>query len=112
MTIFISEDILLELATTLERAKFQQRLQTRSYTVSDLIAIAEELSQSCSTATVNVPQLRDPKDIKIIATAVAANAEVIVTGDLDLLVLERFSEIAIVSPQQFLSISESWRPDR
>ncbi|MHC5613057.1 MAG: hypothetical protein ACYTXA_19155 [Nostoc sp.] len=37
------------------------------------------------------------------AAAVAANAEAIVTGDLDLLVLIEFNGIPILTPQDFLS---------
>ena len=38
----------------------------------------------------------------VLATAVAARANVIVTGDQDLLVLGSFEGVAIVSPRQFL----------
>ncbi len=49
------------------------------------------------------PQLRDLDDTVILETAVAANAEVIVTGDLDLLVLTEFNAIPILTPQEFLN---------
>jgi putative PIN family toxin of toxin-antitoxin system len=45
---------------------------------------------------------RDPADDVIIATAVAANAAWLVTGDQDLLVLEAYKDIVIVSPRQLL----------
>ena len=71
--------------------------------IEDLLIIIGHLSQSCPTVTVDVPQLRDPDDTVILETAVAANAEVIVTGDLDLLVLREFNAIAILTPQEFLN---------
>lgn len=37
------------------------------------------------------------------AAALSANAEAIVTGDLDLLVLTEFNEIPILTPQDFIS---------
>ncbi len=49
------------------------------------------------------PVSRDADDDVVLATAVAAVATVIVTGDLDLLVLRRYSGIDIVSPRDFLS---------
>lgn len=49
------------------------------------------------------PVSRDANDDVVLATAVAANATVIVTGDLDLLVLRRYSGIDIVTPRDFLS---------
>jgi uncharacterized protein len=49
------------------------------------------------------PVSRDADDDVVLATAVAAKATVIVTGDLDLLVLRRYSGIDIVTPRDFLS---------
>lgn len=50
------------------------------------------------------PVSRDPDDDVVLATAVAANATAIVTGDLDLLVLQRYRGIEIVTPRNFLSL--------
>ncbi len=49
------------------------------------------------------PVSRDADDDVVLATAVGANATVIVTGDLDLLVLRSYSGIDIVTPRDFLS---------
>jgi uncharacterized protein len=46
---------------------------------------------------------RDADDDVVLATAVAAGATVIVTGDQDLLVIDRYNGIDIVSPRDFLS---------
>jgi putative PIN family toxin of toxin-antitoxin system len=48
------------------------------------------------------PVCRDPDDDLVLATAVAAGADAIVTGDDDLLVLRTYRGIAIVSPRAFL----------
>ncbi len=45
---------------------------------------------------------RDPDDDLVLATAAAANAHCILTGDEDLLVLGRYEGIAIVSPRTFV----------
>ena len=45
---------------------------------------------------------RDPKDNMILELAVSGEADVIVTGDSDLLVLNPFEEIAILNPKDFL----------
>ncbi len=54
---------------------------------------------------VNVPVVacRDPKDDKFLALALAIQADCIITGDEDLLVLHPFREIPILSPGNFLS---------
>jgi putative PIN family toxin of toxin-antitoxin system len=46
---------------------------------------------------------RDADDDTVLATAVAAEAAAIVTGDQDLLVIGRYIDIDIVSPREFLS---------
>ena len=48
------------------------------------------------------PVCRDADDDLVLATAVAAGAELIVTGDDDLLVLKEYEGVAIVSPRRFL----------
>ena len=45
---------------------------------------------------------RDPDDDVVLATAKAAGADAILTGDEDLLVLRSFEGIAIVSPRAFV----------
>jgi len=47
---------------------------------------------------------RDPDDDWVLATAVAGAADVIVTGDKDLVVLKRYHEIPIVTPRGFLEL--------
>jgi hypothetical protein len=53
-----------------------------------------------------VTDCRDPKDNKFLELAVSGKAKLIVTGDRDLLVLHPFREIAILSPHDFLRLSE------
>jgi uncharacterized protein len=45
---------------------------------------------------------RDPKDNKFLELAVAGNAVCIITGDKDLLVLNPFRNIQIITPKEFL----------
>lgn len=44
---------------------------------------------------------RDPNDLPILGTAVAGRAQVIITGDKDLLSLKTFREIQIIGPGEF-----------
>ena len=50
-----------------------------------------------------VSPCRDPNDHHVIATAIAAEASVIVTGDNDLVDLGHYGAIRIVTPRQFLN---------
>lgn len=49
------------------------------------------------------PVARDPDDDVILATAIAAQADLLVTGDKDLLVLREFQQIPIVTPAECLA---------
>ena len=103
ITIFTSEPLLLELETTLNRAKFQPQLQQRDYTVQYLMSVVKGFSTTSSTNFIDVPELRDPKDAKILETALGADAEAIVTGYLDLLILRKVEQIRILNPTDFIN---------
>lgn len=51
---------------------------------------------------VQVDACRDPKDNKFLELAVGGNAEYLVNGDEDLLILDPFGGIRILSPSAFL----------
>lgn len=48
--------------------------------------------------------IRDPKDLHIIAAASEGQCDFIITGDKDLLDLSRYKSIAIITPADFLEI--------
>jgi uncharacterized protein len=54
-----------------------------------------------SPAELPVDSCRDPEDIPVLGTAVAGNADVLVTVDKDLLALQHFMEIPIIRPGEF-----------
>ncbi len=45
---------------------------------------------------------RDPKDDKLLELAVSGNADFLVTSDKDLLVLNPFRGVEIITPREFL----------
>jgi len=100
----ISVELLLELETSLRRPKFQTQLQKRNQTVESLSSIARSISTLVAINSIEIPQLRDQNDVKILATAIAAQAQILVTGDLDLLVLHPFETIQILTPRDFQQI--------
>jgi putative PIN family toxin of toxin-antitoxin system len=51
------------------------------------------------------PVCRDPADDMVLATALAARADAVVTGDEDLLVLDPFQGIRVVTPAAFLELA-------
>ena len=63
----------------------------RIFSKAELVTIVERIA-AC----------RDPTDDKFLELAVNGRADVIVTGDLDLLVLNRFRGIPIITPRIFI----------
>ena len=55
-------------------------------------------------ATERVNVCRDPKDDRILELAINGDAAAIVTGDSDLLVLNPFRGVRIVTPAEFLEL--------
>ncbi len=47
-------------------------------------------------------EIRDPDDPSVLATAIAAQADAIITGDNDLLILEEYRGIQIMTANDFL----------
>ena len=101
ITSFISSELLLELETTLRRPKFRSQLQKRNQTVENLCQIAQMISTTIEVPEIKIPELRDQNDVKILATAIVSQAEFLITGDLDLLVLNPFDSIQIRTPGDF-----------
>jgi predicted nucleic acid-binding protein len=54
---------------------------------------------------VQIKICRDPKDDKFLKVAVSGQATEVITGDADLLVLDPFQGIRILSPQDFLDLA-------
>jgi predicted nucleic acid-binding protein len=52
--------------------------------------------------TTIVTACRDPDDDKILALAVSGQADIIITGDADLLVLDPFQGVRILAPRAYL----------
>ena len=82
------------------RPKFDKYLplEIRLEIIDDFISLASLVKPS-----VKIVECRDPKDDKFLELACAANAKCIVTGDQDLLVLNPFRSIPIITPADFLN---------
>jgi putative PIN family toxin of toxin-antitoxin system len=63
----------------------------RLFSLAELVAISERIAEC-----------RDPTDDKFLELAVNGRADMIVTGDLDLLVLNPFRGIPIIEPAAFV----------
>ncbi|ACK71263.1 Nucleotide binding protein PINc [Gloeothece citriformis PCC 7424] len=98
--ILYSQATLDELEQVLYRKKFNKYLSSeeRQIFLSKFIISSEFVS---ITETITI--CRDQKDNKFLELAVSGNANVIITGDLDLLILNPFQNIEIMSPDAFIN---------
>jgi uncharacterized protein len=104
---FRSGDILLSLALLAELSEVLTRKQFRRYVdEEDVRRFVVALTREAQLVDVDVQikVCRDADDDKILELAVSGLASHIVTGDLDLLVLDPFRGIRIISPQMFLGV--------
>lgn len=97
--ILYSEATLNELEQVLNRKKFNKylSLEDRQVFLLKFISASELVS-----ITEKIAVCRDEKDNKFLELAVSGNANVIVTGDLDLLVLNPFQSVGIITPDIFI----------
>lgn len=65
------------------------------------VASLREVSEIVTPATVPSDTCRDPDDLPVLGTLLAAKADCLVTGDKDLLILSPFSGHPILSPREF-----------
>jgi putative PIN family toxin of toxin-antitoxin system len=95
-----------ELETRLWRPKFDRylTLEVRKLLLHDLGSVADWV-----TPTGTSPRSRDPADDMFIHAAIAGKAEMVISGDRDLLDLGRVEGIAVLSPAQALEVVLSWR---
>jgi uncharacterized protein len=101
--LFASAELLLELQEILRRPKFGRRFLARGETPAGIFERYREASVRIIPAKIAMPEnLRDADDIHVLACAVAAEADVIVSGDNDLLMLKSFQGIPIISAAEAL----------
>jgi putative PIN family toxin of toxin-antitoxin system len=88
-----------ELATRLARAKFAKYVseEQRIAFLSDLALASVQIELAGG-----IKACRDPDDDMLLEIAVLGRADCIVTGDRDLLVLDPFGTVRILTPAAFL----------
>lgn len=102
VTLFTSLTLLRELADVLARDKFAPLLASQEISPAFLMQRYGMLASVVRPASIGRTVPTDADDDVVIATALAAQAEMIVTGDSDLLVLHPFQGIQILNAAEAL----------
>lgn len=96
--------LLAELAEVIGRAKFAARVRAAGLSAADLVQDYARLAEIAQPASLLEPVSRDPDDDLVLATALGAEASLIVSGDRDLLELVTFRDIRILAAADALTL--------
>ncbi len=94
--IIVSEALFGEIETVLAR-----KIGVPSTLIEELVSLLREGSVLAAPLDAESLPIRDPADRVLVAAALAARAELFVTGDAELLRLQAIGDLAIVSPRAF-----------
>ncbi len=101
--LFTSRALLAELTRIFRRPKFAKIIGAGNVTVDDLVLGYAEIAVEVIPARMMPVITVDPDDDHVLACALAAQADLIVSGDSDLLNLKRYQNIDIVTAGDALS---------
>lgn len=101
-TIVYSVPLMVELVEVLSRPHIQQKYHIRSDDITALINLIRFRGELVSPSR-QIDACRDPKDNRFLEAAFEGNADVIVSGDADLLDMGEFEGIPILSVAEFLA---------
>ena len=103
--VLISSPVLLtELENVIGRAKFDAILTRSATSREQTLAELRQWAEVIEPLPLALPVCRDPDDDAVLALALAAQADLIVSGDDDLLALKHYQGIPIVAPAQALRL--------
>ncbi len=103
VTLLTTLPLLAELQGVLARDRFSDQLAARSLDATELFEGYASLAIAVMPADIPAVVTRDPADDAVLACAVAAQADLIVSGDSDLLNLKSYLGIPIVSAAEALA---------
>lgn len=95
-TILTSDFILSEIQTVLKK-----KFKYSNAVIHRTIQFIESNSQVVIIEALEHQVCRDPDDDYILATGKNGNADCIISGDQDLIILKKFEQIPILSPKDF-----------
>lgn len=105
-TILYAQSLLAELVDVLNRPRIRHKYRLSNEDIETALALILLRGEAVHPQR-QITICRDPRDDKFLEVAVAGKANVIVSGDEDLLGLNPFEGIPIVSPRDFLDLLDA-----
>jgi uncharacterized protein len=86
------------------------KIKLSSEALDSVVAVLDRCERAPASSNPSPLPDRDPDDARILADAVAAEVQILVTGDKDLLEVPGESPIPILSPRAFLTLTRGGAP--
>lgn len=106
LTLVSSPALLAELGEVIERPKFDVILEQSNTSRERSLVEIQTLAEVITPEPLPMPVCRDADDDAVLACALAAQADLIVSGDNDLLTLHAYQSIRIVNAATALAMLE------
>jgi putative PIN family toxin of toxin-antitoxin system len=107
--LYTSPHLLLELDDVLYRPKFAARIALTTQSSDEIVRSFAALCTAVDAPPLPRPAAADPDDDAVLACAVAAHAEAVVSGDRHLLALSAYAGIPILDVHEFLQQAPALR---
>lgn len=101
--LYTTDELIAELEGVLSRVRFKKHLESANVSIRELVDGYAALADIVEPASIETVVLRDPDDDAVVACAVAAESEAIVSGDDDLLSLGKYRSIRILSSAELVA---------
>ncbi len=99
IALFTSTALLRELAATLGKSRLAKAVLATGLDANQMLHNYRRLATLVAARQLSRPVSRDVDDDAVLACAITARADLVVTGDNDLLVLKEFNGVPIVTPR-------------
>lgn len=94
--IYLTREILKDI-----QGKLIKKIKTPQTQAAAVIALIESNAILVHAADIPSSICRDPDDLNVLGAAITANADYVITGDKDLLVIQSYGSVKIVKPREY-----------
>jgi len=102
VTLITSRALLRELINTLEKPKLQKHILAKQQTSRGIVTRYMKMVEFVTPASLGTSVARDPDDDAVLEAAIGGHADVIVSGDNDLLTIGRFRKVSILTAAELI----------